>query len=273
MFKQLVAGTAATLFALAVAPANAEHRDVPHGKGDTPSIEEILSLLGPKTIFVTSERYTGDLVAEAVGLGDFVGDGLAAADAICQDHADGAGLTGEYVAVLSSSEENANARLTPSLGPYRLVDGTPVAANYAALFSTRTGSTTADPNTDLPPIQLIAAVNMKETGVGFSPVLPLDTRLVWTGSTTRGEVLTDGNPLDPPMSLPRISTCDDWTNKLPPTNGGCTHADVQSPGACGAAGLASVASFQWIDSGISHSTGDNGRELCSRMNRLYCAEK
>ena len=76
-----LAVTTATLITLAIAPANATHKGgAPHGQdgsgdsGDSQTLEAILNLLEPRTIFATSTRYTGG------GFG-----GLAGADIICQD--------------------------------------------------------------------------------------------------------------------------------------------------------------------------------------------
>lgn len=73
----------------------------------------------PKTVFTTSSLYNGNL------------GGLAGADAICQAHADGAGLTGTYKAFLSSSTVDVDDRMIHSSGPYKLVDGTVIAADWS----------------------------------------------------------------------------------------------------------------------------------------------
>ena len=51
---------------------------------------DALLALHPKLVFNTAGTFTGDLITEAfdLGLGTFTGDGLGAADAICQDEAD-----------------------------------------------------------------------------------------------------------------------------------------------------------------------------------------
>jgi hypothetical protein len=72
-------------------------------------------------VFVTSQLYNGNL------------GGLAGADALCQARADAAGLPGTYRAWLSDGTTNAADRLIHSMLPYRLVDGTPIAQNWADL--------------------------------------------------------------------------------------------------------------------------------------------
>jgi len=79
----------------------------------TPSTDNI--------VFVTSTSQDGNL------------GGLSGADSICQTRANSAGLPGTYRAILSSSTVSASARLTQSANPYRLVNGTIIANNWADL--------------------------------------------------------------------------------------------------------------------------------------------
>jgi hypothetical protein len=74
-----------------------------------------------KIVFVTEDSYPGDL------------GGLTGADAICQAEADGAGLTGTYMAWLSDSVVGPDTRFAKSTGPYVLVNGDQVASNWADL--------------------------------------------------------------------------------------------------------------------------------------------
>jgi hypothetical protein len=108
----------------------------------------------PCRVFVTSTGTTG-----AIG-------GLLGADAKCQGHATAAGLTGTYKAWLSDSDESPSTRFTntANTGPYQLVNGTPIAANWAALI---------DGGIDNP-------INLTESG-GAPPA-----NLVWTKTTTAG---------------------------------------------------------------------------------------
>jgi hypothetical protein len=163
MLKNLTAIIAGTLIALGTGPAFAQSQNVPVG------LDALMNLLEPKTIFVTSTDHDGDL------------GGLAGADIICQDLADAPGSIvpeGEYVALLSTDDVNASERITPSTGPYIRPDGAPVAANFAALFSTRFVS--SDHN-------LINRPFIDETGM-FRDVS------VWTGTSPRGTA-TSGNCL------------------------------------------------------------------------------
>jgi hypothetical protein len=64
-------------------------------------------------VFKTSQRYWGDL------------GGLAGADAICQELAEDAGLTGTWTAWLSDDNADAIDRIPD--GQYQLVDGTVIA--------------------------------------------------------------------------------------------------------------------------------------------------
>jgi hypothetical protein len=76
---------------------------------------------GPCRVFVTSTEYGGML------------GGLLGADAICQQLADGRKLAGTYKAWLSDSTASPSTRFVHSTGPYQLVDGTRIAANWTSL--------------------------------------------------------------------------------------------------------------------------------------------
>jgi hypothetical protein len=76
---------------------------------------------GPCRVFVTSSAYGGSI------------GGLDGADEICQIFADGANLPGTYKAWLSDSSASPSTRFVRSTGPYRLVDGTQIAADWAHL--------------------------------------------------------------------------------------------------------------------------------------------
>ena len=74
-----------------------------------------------KIVFL-SGSYTGNL------------GGLAGADSKCQSEAAGAGLTGAFKAWLSDGSTSANSRLTHATVPYKLVNGTTIANNWADLI-------------------------------------------------------------------------------------------------------------------------------------------
>ena len=130
-----------------------------------------------KVVFTTSTLYTGNL------------GGLGGADDICQAHADGAGLNGTFKAWLSTGSVSARDRLTHHGGPYRLVDGTIIALEWA----------------DLVDGQLSHAIDRTEWG-GLPPQgsacdgLPFYGGPVWSDTTSLGVVY------DPDYA------CDDWTS-------------------------------------------------------------
>jgi hypothetical protein len=109
---------------------------------------------------VTSTQYGGVL------------GGLAGADDICQDLATQAGLPGTYKAWLSDSTASPSTRFVRSRGPYRLLDGTTIAANWTALTD---GS-------------LAAPIDVTQSGnaVGNSPG-------VWTHTETNGAARAGAN--------------------------------------------------------------------------------
>ncbi len=89
-----------------------------------------------KRVFVTSNSYTGDLRAAGsnVGLGAAI-DGPDGADKICQSRANAASLGGTWKAWISgaTTAQSAASRLVHSSIPYKLLNGTTVANNWADL--------------------------------------------------------------------------------------------------------------------------------------------
>ncbi len=75
-----------------------------------------------KIVFVTDVSYQGNV------------GGIAGADAICQAEADSAGLSGTFKAWFSDSTTSPDNSFTKTPGPYRLVDGTLVAADWHDLI-------------------------------------------------------------------------------------------------------------------------------------------
>ncbi|MFC1753066.1 hypothetical protein ACFL96_06685 [Thermoproteota archaeon] len=122
---------------------------------------------GDNTIFVTSATVKGDF------------GGLAGADAICQEEASAAGLSGTFKAWLSDSTTSASERLSESSNAYFLPDGTEVAANWDVL----TGGT------------LTSAINVNASGDTVTGAY------VWTNTDETGAKKSD--------SL--LSSCTDWT--------------------------------------------------------------
>jgi hypothetical protein len=128
---------------------------------------------GPCRVFVTSTVYGGIL------------GGLDGADTICQQLAEASNLRGTYKAWLSDSTDSPSTRFVRSTGPYQLVDGTRIAANWTSLTD---GSLRA-------PIKLTEA---KSTVTG--------SEFVWT------HTLVDGT------AAPSDDHCGDW--KVATGNGG-----------------------------------------------------
>lgn len=122
----------------------------------------------PKTVFVTARTVQGNFGSVTVG------------DTICQTEASQNGLSGTYKAWLSSTSPPAptappngwkwlltvKERFTPTIGAYRLVNGTVVAYNF----------------TDLSDGQLQAPINRMANGQEAPS--PLN---VWTGTTAGGD--------------------------------------------------------------------------------------
>src|SRR5207245_9449153 len=73
--------------------------------------------------FITSSAFTADF------------GGAGAGDTACQNLANAAGLGGTWMAWVSDSNSSPSARFSRATVPYRLLDGTRVAASYAALAS------------------------------------------------------------------------------------------------------------------------------------------
>ncbi|MDQ2653143.1 MAG: DUF1554 domain-containing protein [Chloroflexota bacterium] len=127
--------------------------------------------------------------------GDF--DGLSGADAFCQSLANAANLPGTYMAWLSDTTGSPSTRFTQATVPYKLVDGTTVAANWAALTS---GT-------------LAHEINVSETG--GSP----GHDQVWS------HTLTDGTA----GGVNALGHCENWTSSsAAPTPGGNTGLGTQT---------------------------------------------
>lgn len=99
-----------------------------------PQIKSIAPAPSDKKVFVTSQLYKANF------------GGLAAADAICQATARGAGLGGTYKAWLSTGRRVTGAaasdttispatRFTQFQGPYKTLNGLTIATNWSALVS------------------------------------------------------------------------------------------------------------------------------------------
>ncbi|MCA9709841.1 MAG: DUF1554 domain-containing protein [Myxococcales bacterium] len=114
--------------------------------------------------FVTSTKY------------DATFGGVLAADAICQGHADAAGLGGTWMAWMSDSVNGTPTdNFTHSPYDYTLVDGTVIASNWDDLVDGELG----------------ALIGLDENG-------DARTGYVWTGTTSEGAIVTQ--------------LCSDWTS-------------------------------------------------------------
>jgi hypothetical protein len=138
---------------------------------------------GPKRVFVTSTTTMG-------GFG-----GLSGGDAICAARASAAGLSGTYKAWLSTSGASAGDRLTHAAVPYELVDGTPIANDWA----------------DLVDGTLSAPIDHDEFGAG-GYVAGVWTATLWDGSLVAG------------------STCGDWSSSSSSDSGAAGVTSLSSNG-------------------------------------------
>jgi hypothetical protein len=131
---------------------------------------------GPKTVFVTSGVFTGDLQSPGVAP-----TGLRGGDEICQAAAEqGIVPPGTYIAWLSTPVKDAIDRLPPNPGGYFLPSLIKV----------------ADDKADLTDGSIQHAIDEDEFGIIISPVH------VWTG--TMGDGTSEG------------SNCLDWTDETAP---------------------------------------------------------
>ena len=143
-------------------------------------IEPACGAGGPCRVFLSSIRYAGNL------------GGLSGADAKCQGLADAAGLPGSYQAWLSDSTSSPSSRFVPSTGPYQLINGTTIAANF----------------TDLVDGTLLAPINVTETGGGVG-----SSEVTWTHTLSTGN---GGGDAD--------SHCANWSSSAPVAAGDYGHA-------------------------------------------------
>ncbi len=198
------------------------------------SVAELRADLPGKTVFVTSQRYTGDLITEAnTALGTSFGNtqALEAADALCQARADAAGLPGTYTAWLSQPPQGTNnvaARLPDNTIGYVLTDGE---------------TFIADDKTDLLDDVIAAPIGLDESGVQVA-VTGLNWA-VWTNSTAGGAEGSGGG-----------SDCQDFTSS--------DSADLGVIGDARAVGESSAPQNNWSRS---------NNLPCSNSARLYCFER
>ena len=164
------------------------------GKCGTPCLGACINSQCAKRVFISSALYTGNL------------GGLGGADMKCQGLAVGKALGGTWKAWLSDRMTSAGARLSHFNGPYALLDGALVAADWAQFASAN----------HLAPINLTEAKTPPSVGVGgCEPSKPA----VWTATKD------DGSLRD------MFTTCADWTSS--------------SGNLAGAWGAAMATNFEW----------------------------
>jgi hypothetical protein len=130
-------------------------------------------------LFLTHDRWDGDLVGAATALGISVTTGIAAGDALCNRAATSAGLGGTWIAWLSDGAHDAIDRVK-DVGPWYRVDGVAVFAGKAALVGNP-----------------LVPIDRDETGAE-TEILDASglADIPWTGT------LADGTR--------SVSTCGDW---------------------------------------------------------------
>ena len=128
-----------------------------------------------RRVFVTSEVFTGNL------------GGIAGADQKCQAAAESAGLPGDYMAWVSSSEGSPAERFLKSAVPYRQLDGTEIASNWNDLIDGTLKSG----------ILLTEKMGAPTKGTAMSCML--DVAFAWSGTQETGVGLADGD-------------CNDWSD-------------------------------------------------------------
>ena len=180
---------------------------------------------GGKCVFVTSTTHDG-------GFGDPFLGGLAGGDQICNDLATAAGLPGTYRAWLSTvglvglqGITTPNDRFIKTISPYRLLNGSTVADNYA----------------DLTDGSLQTNIDVDETGATIGAPFQ-----VWTGT------LPDGSTFIFNPAEPGNSTCDDWRFTTDPSSG---------TSVTGIAGDARESTSEWTTASAGLQDCDNSFRL------------
>jgi hypothetical protein len=128
---------------------------------------------GPKRVFVTSLEFYAELTAYGGAE-----TGRDSADAICQNLAEQAGLSGRYLAWISDSQVDAIDRIQGD-GPFVRVDGEVAFPDRASLA-------------DVPQVP----INVTETGEALDCTY---RKAVWTGTSTGGTW--------------NLLSCVDWTSR------------------------------------------------------------
>lgn len=136
--------------------------------------------------FVTSASFTGDLVSAAGG----GTDGLAAGDALCATAAKGAGLSGQWIAYLSSGADAAKDHVVDD-GAFYAVDGTTKLFENKLAVGARAEVEIPDEKGGRPTDIMTGVDKFGDPAASSGPAT------FWTGSTASGEV---------------ADTCASWTS-------------------------------------------------------------
>lgn len=141
---------------------------------------------GSRRVFVTSSGYNGNL------------GGLAGADQICQDHADGASLGGTWMAWLSDSTTDAADRLVHPTGSLLRTDGVVVAKSWAELVLTwpLNAPEVTEHGTSIPYVDAGSTGHCSWAGsLFFHPWTATDNDGIGTGTTCSDWTTTAGTGL------------------------------------------------------------------------------
>lgn len=151
----------------------------------------------PHVMFTTSRQYTGDLVSEANDLlGTSFNDGQwrDAANSICQSHADEAGLSGTFLAILDATTDEGRDSTFDIIGdadgPWARLDGLPIADSVEELRSD----------------QIRVPVAISETGGIFDNW----DDFVWAGATNDCLDWTSDSPDDRGWAGTAAGVSNDW---------------------------------------------------------------
>lgn len=178
-----------------------------------------------RLVFVTSGVYlSGQDFASVDG-----------ADAICQDLAESAGLSGTFLAWISDGSTSPSERFVQSEVPYVRTDGTEVASDWD----------------DLTDDSLSASISVTEAGDAIS------SAVVWTSTNTDGTAV--GSIYD---------ACGDWATDY------SAYVDTggSSPGNSTPVGKSSKTDFLWTGRRAS-GTGGTQSQACWDSARLYCFQQ
>jgi hypothetical protein len=138
------------------------------GGEETTTGDEVVASSSSGAVDLTRRVFVSSVTLAATAVAD--------GDSVCQGLADDAGLAGEWVAWVSTSDVDARDKLTMGAGPYVLLDGTVI----------------ADDEVDLLDGSIDAPIDLDETGTPYEVITA-----VWTGTEIDGTVGDE--------------TCADWS--------------------------------------------------------------